>query len=193
MVPTPSSVARVLIDLEATFESLGLAWYVFGAQALVLRGLPRATADVDVTVIPESTSTTEILRALEGHGFVGRVTNPDFVEATRVLPVWHEASRFPVDVVLGGPGLEELFAEGASTIDIGPEGVPVASPTHLAVMKLVAGQPKDMEDVRWLLGRPGEVDREALQELVDQLVAALSDDDLRERELTPTALLAALR
>jgi hypothetical protein len=46
----PGSVAEVLGDLSKALRDLRIAWYVFGAQALVLRGFPRATAGLDVTV-----------------------------------------------------------------------------------------------------------------------------------------------
>jgi len=49
----PSPLAALLRDLEAVFESTASGWYVFGAQAAILHGAARLTADVDVTVMQE--------------------------------------------------------------------------------------------------------------------------------------------
>jgi hypothetical protein len=99
------SVADVLEDLARALQPLGVAWYLFGAQALVLRGIPRATADVDVTVLMADRPTADLVRALRAHGFTVPLDSAASVSATRVLPVVHAATRLPVDVVLGGPGL----------------------------------------------------------------------------------------
>ena len=45
-----SPVARVLADLARALGRHRIDWYLFGAQAAALRGLRRATVDVDVTV-----------------------------------------------------------------------------------------------------------------------------------------------
>jgi hypothetical protein len=49
-VPSPSGPAELLADLSGVLRNLGLAWYVFGAQAALIWGRPRMTADVDVTL-----------------------------------------------------------------------------------------------------------------------------------------------
>ncbi len=45
----------------------------------------------------------------------------------------------PVDIVLGGPGIEELFLERAEVHDIEGILVPVARAENLVVMKILAG------------------------------------------------------
>ena len=46
----PADVPAALADLAAAFAALGVRWYVFGAQAVIAAGVPRLTADIDVTV-----------------------------------------------------------------------------------------------------------------------------------------------
>lgn len=107
-----STIAEVVASLAAAFEQAGVEWYLFGAQAALLHGSERMTHDVDVTVLPGDVGTTALLGHLLEHGLSLRVPDDDdFVGQTRVLPMLHEASATPVDVVLGGPGLEQLFAD----------------------------------------------------------------------------------
>ena len=46
----PSPIADALRALADAFDRLGADWYLFGAQAALLRGSRRFTEDVDVTV-----------------------------------------------------------------------------------------------------------------------------------------------
>ncbi len=64
MPRTPGSVAEVLDDLAKAFRDLRVAWYIFGAQALVLRGFPRATATLDVTVLLGATRMRRLVTVL---------------------------------------------------------------------------------------------------------------------------------
>lgn len=45
-----SALTGTLKQLSQTFSDCDLWWYLFGAQALIAYGFPRATADVDFTV-----------------------------------------------------------------------------------------------------------------------------------------------
>jgi hypothetical protein len=101
---------EVYRSLRDALGPLALQWYVFGAQAAI-HGAARFAQDIDVTVLLGSQETSRLVQALNVRGFGSRVPDdPDFVERTRVLPMLHESTAIPVDVVLGGPGLEELFA-----------------------------------------------------------------------------------
>ena len=175
----PGSVAEVLGDLSKALRDLRIAWYVFGAQALVLRGFPRATADLDVTVLLGATPTSRLATVLGRRGFKPGLGDAAFVAATRVLPVVHTSTGFPVDIVLGGPGLEELFASAAEKMKVGRLHVPVATATHLVVMKVLAGRPKDIEDAAALLaGRADQIDVKELNDLTKDLASALAEDDV---------------
>lgn len=173
------SITEVLADLASALRDLRVRWYVFGAQALVLRGYPRATADLDVTVLLGAMPTSRLVTALGKRGFSPSFGDRAFVAATRVLPVIHRATGFPVDIVLGGPGLEELFASAAKKVKIGRLQVPVPTATHLVVMKVLAGRPKDIEDaVALLTTQANRIDAEELDELTKAIAAALAENDI---------------
>ena len=73
-----------------------------------------------------------LVEALAAAGFSVRIgAPPDFVRLTRVLPFVHDASGLPLDIVLAGPGLEELFLSRAVPVTIGNTEIPVISPEDL--------------------------------------------------------------
>jgi hypothetical protein len=125
-----------------------LPWYLFGAQAAIVWGSPRLSADVDVTAAIEPAIVHSFTETMRQHGFDPVVTDSDFLARTRVLPFVHRSTHMPLDVVLAGPGIEEDFQRRAISVDIGGTRIPVISPEDLTVTKVLAGRPKDLEDVR---------------------------------------------
>jgi Nucleotidyl transferase AbiEii toxin, Type IV TA system len=156
------------------------SWYLFGAQAVQVWGMPRLTADVDVTVRLRTEDPSLFVEAMRKAGFELRVADiEDFVERTRVLPFVHRASQIPVDVVLAGPGLEEDFLERARLVDLGGVTLPVISPEDLVVTKMLAARPKDLEDVRGILReRVEEMDLPRIRRILRLLEDALAQSDL---------------
>jgi len=188
-VPSPQTVpAELLAALSAAFAELGARWYLFGAQAAIVWGRPRLTADVDVTVRLDPEDPGRLVRALGVRGFALRVPDSDdFIRRTRVLPLVHVASALPLDVVLAGPGLEEAFLSRARPVTVAGTVVPVISPEDLIATKLLAGRPKDLDDIRGILReRRATIDVELVRSTLALIETALAQSDLLpafEREL----------
>jgi hypothetical protein len=154
-------------------------WYLFGAQAATLWGRPRLTADVDVTAEISDGRRDEFLNAMNRHAFRLRFNDPQFVDQTRVFPFIHEETGIPVDIVLAGPGLEEQFLDRAIDVKIEHTVVPVISPEDLIVTKVLAGRPKDIEDVRGVLRERAEsLDLERVRATLRLIEEALAQSDL---------------
>ncbi|MGH7894820.1 MAG: hypothetical protein ACREQL_09135 [Candidatus Binatia bacterium] len=61
-----SPLAKAIAALAAVFERLEVRWYLFGAQAALLYGAARLTADIDVTVDLGGRGTSLLVRSLAG-------------------------------------------------------------------------------------------------------------------------------
>jgi hypothetical protein len=177
----PSLVGELLADLAAALHKQRLDWYLFGAQAAILHGAARLTADVDVTVrLPETSSNEELAGLLEQHRFQRRVFDPAFIARTRVLPFVHSPTALPLDIVLAGPGIEDRFFERVEERNIEGTRVRLASAEDLVIMKILAGRPKDVEDVRAIVAAYGaRLDAGYIDEMLNLLEQALVQSDLR--------------
>lgn len=172
-----SQVAEVLRSLASALR--GTRWYLFGAQAALVHGASRLTADVDATVLPDPPGTEEILCSVRMHGFEMRPVASDFIERTRVIPLVHVATQIQTDLVLGGPGLEELFLQRAIEHDVEGVLVPVASAEDLIAMKILGGRAKDLDDVRSLLAANADrLDLAQVHRVLEELESALDRKDL---------------
>lgn len=175
-----ADLTEVLSALAGVLGSRGTSWYLFGAQAVAIYGVPRLTVDVDATIDSSADDVEDLASALVSAGFVSRV--PDvraFVSDTRVLPVTHVATGTPVDLVIAGPGLEEAFLARARPTDLGGVVIPVIAPEDLITTKILAGRPKDLEDVLGMLrGRSDDLDVGMCRDTLRLLEEALDRSDL---------------
>lgn len=173
-----SALAEVLRALRTALDGQCIGWFVFGAQAIAVRGAPRATQDVDITVDVSRTQLPALVAALEKQQLTHRY--PQIAEkllvSGSVFPLQH-SSGMEVDMVIAGAGLEAIALARATQVDIEGVVVPVAGATDLVVMKVLAGRGKDLDDVRALLAG-GEVDLTEARNLLGQLEAALAQSDL---------------
>jgi hypothetical protein len=141
-----SPLSEALAALGRALGKLGLRWYLFGAQAALLYGAARLTADIDVTVQLGDRETGPGARAREGGLPASRPRRRGLRGKNARSAAASSLSGMPVDIVLAGPGIEELFFKRRRRRRI--EGVPVhvASPEDLVVMKVLAGRGKDEDD-----------------------------------------------
>lgn len=174
-----SALDDVLAAVAAAMQRIGSRWYLFGAQAATLWGRPRLTADVDITAQIRPDQVDEFLESMKQQGLTLRFDDPEFVNRTRVFPFLHQTTGVGVDVVLAGPGLEEEFLDRAVNVPLEGAMVPVISPEDLVVTKVLAGRPKDIEDVRGVLRERAEsLDVERIRETLRLLEQALGQSDL---------------
>ena len=178
-VPVQPAALELLTSLSRVLAAWG-RWYVFGAQAVIVHGVPRLSADVDVTLALVPDHPERFARDMALGGFALRVADPDFVRQTRVMPFVHVATGMPLDVVLAGSGLEDEFLDRARHMDVGDGWyLPVIAPDDLVIAKVLAGRPKDLEDVRALWRIHGhELDAGRVRATLGLLEEALAQSDL---------------
>lgn len=181
-MPVQPAALELLTALSQVLTHWG-RWFVFGAQAVIAYGVPRLSADVDVTLELVPDEPERFARDMEAAGFALRVDDADFVRRTRVMPFVHLATAMPLDVVLAASGLEEEFLDRARPVDVGGAIVPLIDAGDLIIAKVLAGRPKDLEDARGLWGLRGrDLDRgleaDRIRRTLELLEEALSQSDL---------------
>jgi hypothetical protein len=177
-VPIQSAALELLIALAPVASRWG-RWYVFGAQAVILYGVPRLSADVDVTLALEPDAPERFAADMAAAGFSLRVDDPDFVRRTRVMPFVHTSTGMPLDVVLAGSGLEDEFLARARQTDVHGTVLPIIDLADLVIAKVLAGRPKDIDDARALWKLHGRtIDADRIRHTLRLLEDALAQSDL---------------
>ena len=81
--------------------------------------------------------------------------------------------------MFAGSGLEDEFIERAKATDIGGVPVPLIDVADLVITRILAGRPKDLEDVRNLWRLHGSaVDHRRIRRLLRSVETALDRSDL---------------
>ena len=178
--------AELLARLGRGLDAAGLPYMVIGGQAVLLHGEPRLTRDVDVTLGAGLERLDDLLRALTPMGLRPLVDPADFTRRTLVLPCEDPATGLRVDFILSFTPYEHAAIARALAVTVGGATVRFATAEDLVVHKILAGRPRDLEDVRGVLrktpgleagrvraalGEIGEAVAEPLVERFDALVA----------------------
>lgn len=131
---------------------------MIGGVAVIARGVPRFTADIDVA-IKSTNDSNAILALLAKFGLLARI--PDaarFAEENLVILVRHEETGVDVDVSLSHLDFEDEAIAKAEPLPFGRAIIPVPRATDLVIYKMVAARPKDVADVEALVVGGADID-----------------------------------
>jgi hypothetical protein len=177
-VPVQPAAVELLSHLAPVLARWG-RWYLFGAQAVAIHGVPRLSADVDVTLALVPDAPERFVNDMTAAGFALRVDDPDFIRRTSVMPFVHVATGMPLDIVLAGSGLEDEFLRRARRVELHGTTIPVIEIDDLIIAKVLAGRAKDLDDASALWRVHGAtLDAERIGATLRLLEEALGQGDL---------------
>jgi hypothetical protein len=153
---------------------------VIGGQAVLLYGEPRLTVDIDITLGATVDQLTMVLKAVEAIGLRPLVDPEPFVHETMVLPCEEPDSGIRVDFIFSSSPYERQAIEHARMVRLANVPVRFASLEDVIIHKVIAGRPRDLEDVRTMLIKNRELDSAYIQGWLDQFDEAL-DEPYRAR------------
>jgi len=164
-VPAVPTLAPILVALNEA----GVRYVVVGGVAVVVRGYPRFTADLDLVVDLEPAEALKVISTLLGIGlrpsvpveaedFADPPSRRRWIEDKGMIVLSmidpHDPLRH-VDLFVEYPmPFEDLWA-ASDVLDLDGVATRTASIAHLIELKRAAARPKDLEDV------------DALRELLD--------------------------
>lgn len=151
--------APLLEKIALALEGRRIRYMVIGGQAVLLYGEPRLTRDIDVTLGATPERLPDVLSLVSERGWRVLVEDPaDFVPRTMVLPCLEPPSGIRVDFIFSNSLYEQQALERARPIKVGEAAVRFAAVEDLIIHKLVAGRPRDLEDVRGILLKRPPID-----------------------------------
>lgn len=175
--PPGEGVLQALAALNRALAGLDAPAMIIGGIAVIARGVPRLTVDVDATVWGPDASLEGLFSALAAQQIVPRIPEAEeFARRRQVLLLEHRPTGTPLEVSLGWLPFEREALERASAVDFGGQAIVVPEVADLIVYKAVAWRDRDKEDVeRLLLLHGDEIDLERVRDLVRQFAEALEE------------------
>jgi hypothetical protein len=177
-------LAAAVQAVAGALSALPVPGMLIGGIAVIARGIPRLTRDVDATVAGAELGLSDLLVMLEAHALVPRIDDATaFAEANQVVLLRHEPSGVDVDLSIAWLPFELDALAAAETLEIAGTRVAVARAEDLIIYKAVAFRPQDQQDIERLLILYGStVDLARIQRIVAEFAQAL-DEPGRPEEL----------
>ena len=167
---------RLLEQIAVEFESRSIPYLIVGGQAVLVHGEPRLTRDIDVTLGVDVDRLDDLLAIVKQAGWNVLVQSPrDFVQQTMVLPCEDSGSGVRLDFIFSHSSYERQAMTRTTTLKVGQTDVRFASPEDLVIHKVVAGRPRDIEDVRSVLLKNPQVDATYIRRWLGELGTALNE------------------
>ena len=155
----------LLKRIAAGLANAGLPYMVFGGQAVLLYGEPRLTRDIDVSLGVDPSELARVIGVIQSLGLRVLTEKPEeFVRETLVLPAIDPATGIRIDFVFSLSQFERAAIERSRSIEVDDVTVQFVSLEDLIVMKLLAGRPRDLEDVAAVLRKNRGFDRSHIEE-----------------------------
>lgn len=178
MSPRPNEgVLQALAALNEALSAVKAATMIIGGIAVIARGVPRSTVDVDATVWGADVALDDLFATLKAHGIVPRIPDAEeFARHRQVLLLEHRATGIPLEVSVGWLPFEREALERASAVDFGGLSISVPQVDDLIVYKAVAWRDRDRDDIERLLLLHGDrIDLDRVRDLVRQFSDALGE------------------
>lgn len=141
---------KALRSLNVFLQRNNIKFCLIGGLAVQVRGKPRFTRDIDLTVLAQLETERELLDLFLA-SFKPRIEDAlNFALLNKVLLI--EAAGVPVDMGIGLTGFEAASVARATMEKIGDQiEVPVCTAEDLIIHKVLAARAGDLEDIRHVL------------------------------------------
>jgi predicted nucleotidyltransferase len=161
-------------------DSRDIPYMIIGGQAVLLYGEPRLTRDIDITLGVGVERAEEIVALSRDMGLEPLPSDAiGLIKETMVLPTIDESSGIRVDFIFSQSSYEREAIGRARPVRIRKAEVCFASLEDLIVHKVVAGRPRDIEDLKAVMAKNPGYDRDYISRWLGEFDSAL-DTGFRE-------------
>jgi len=172
---------ELLERLERALSKHKIPYMIIGGQAVLVYGEPRFSKDIDLTLGMEPAQVDTLLKLLKPLGFKVLVDQPKtFVETTCILPCQDAKTGLRLDFIFSFSAYERQALERVRRVPIGKSKVAFASAEDLVIHKIIAGRPRDLEDVKGILLKNPSLDVEYIRRWLAEFEKGLSQPFLRQ-------------
>jgi predicted nucleotidyltransferase len=166
---------ELLKKIGAALDSGGFPYMIIGGQAVLLYGEPRLTRDIDITLGATLERLPEMVRLTEANGLEVLVDPSEFTAKTLVLPCRDRETGVRLDFMFSWSVYEQQALRRSRRIDLAGMQVQFAALEDIIIHKVIAGRPRDLEDVRLLLIKNPTFDQEYIQSWLHEFDEALGE------------------
>jgi predicted nucleotidyltransferase len=154
----------LFLDMFRKFDEKGLDYVIIGGVALLMHGVVRLTADLDLMVALEQDNLRKLIDAMAELGYRPRIPEPaEALLDPAKRQCWIDQKNMEVfsfyepdqpmalvDIIIREPVDYRALRARAVMMGIDELSVPVASREDLIALKRISDRPQDREDIKAL-------------------------------------------
>ena len=154
---------------------------IIGGLAASLLGRPRFTNDIDLVILDLDDRLPEFFEKLKKFGIEPRIEDAEgFARKSRVLLMRHTESGINVDISMGIMPFERESVNRRKTESAFGLELPLPSPEDLIIFKAISKRPQDAEDIKAVIGRHPNLDKERVLSVVREFADILESEEIYE-------------
>jgi hypothetical protein len=186
-------IARALSELAPVLDKHRGRSLVIGGIAVIARGVPRVTRDIDIAFAGAEITLQGLADELADAGVAPRIKDAvAFGAESQVLLLRHAETGVDVDVSLAWLPFEMEAMATAGPVTVGGTTLQVAQPEDLVIYKSIAWRPQDQQDVERLLVLHGvRMDLARIRRHVRELGEAMEQDRIHDLDAVIRRVLAS--
>jgi hypothetical protein len=171
------ALAGRIVAAHEMLDAMGVPHQFGGAIALAWYRNPRATTDVDLNVTVSPVDADPVLGALIHLGVALSPADRALIERDGQARLDWDGSY--LDLFFATFALHWEMAERSRRVGFGPVQIPILSPEHLIVCKVVFGRPKDWLDVEEMIAWGTAIDAAEALGWVEEILGEASEQHKR--------------
>ena len=176
---TRMDLSDAISALSKALDESGSPAMLIGGIAVIARGVPRHTDDVDGTIAADGIDLEKLVLLLAKHGIQPRVTDAiEFARQHQVLLLVHTPSATEIELSLAWLPFEQEALMRAERLDLGAVQARVATAEDLVIYKAVAWRERDKSDIEQLIQlHHDKIDFARVEQIIGEFAAALEEPE----------------
>lgn len=155
---------------------------VIGGYAVLYHAHARFTEDIDIVLGVDIDELDNVLKVVSDN-FIPSSENPEeFVKQTNVLPILEKESGIRIDLIFSFLPFERKAIEHSISTFVEDQSVNIIRADELIIYKLLAGRPRDMNDIRSIFNyQSDKLNIDKIEMHLNELSTALADKSLNKQ------------
>jgi len=157
----PDQINDSIRLIQEMASEQGFSAILIGGVALQVYGSPKLTKDIDFA-LDRQINDPETLRKISAISFGGaRYAAPNGAK---------------IDLIVRSDEYEKLYEDAVKNSISSPAGIPIATPEHLAAMKLAAGREHDILALKWMIRQADLLDIKKARSIIYRFMGRYAQD-----------------
>lgn len=167
----------LIVKIAKILDKNNIPYMIIGGQAVQIYGEPRLTKDIDITIGLNVDSYKLLIDVIEKIALIPLIKDiENFIKETYVLPTYDKKTDFRIDFIFSFSEYEKIALSRVNKIKIKNYEIKFASLEDLIIHKIISGRERDIEDIKKIILKNKEFDKEYIQKWLYEFQNILNEN-----------------